>query len=134
MTNTTNKSAQPFYFKVVLGSCFVIIVLMLFALARSTYRDLFQVGSYIETSTTFIDKQKKVLEKQPAELAYVSSPRYREKIAKEVFGKRLPGEEVIILTNETQNFEDFLPKGIYSRKKYELLTPPQKWLRYLFGV
>jgi hypothetical protein len=131
MTNRTNK---PVYFKIVLGSCFAIIIFMLFALARSTYRDLFQVGSYIETSLDFIDQQKTELKDKPAELAYVSSSRYREKMAKELLGKKLPDEEVIILTNETQTFEDFLMDKIPKKKNHDLLTPPQKWLRYLFGI
>ena len=107
---------------------------MLFALARSTYRDLFQVGSYIEASIAFIDEQKTLLENKPFELAYASSPRYHEKIAKELFGRKLPGEEVIVLTDEIQTLENFLPHQIQSRKKHELLTPPRKWLRYVFGI
>lgn len=133
MTNP-NNSSQPFYFKIVLGSCFAIIVFMLFALARSTYRDLFQVGSYIEASIASIEEQKENLAKKPAELAYAESSRYREKIAKELLGRKLPSEEVIILTNETQMFEDFLPQKIKTSKNHELLTPLQKWLRYIFGI
>lgn len=107
---------------------------MLFALARSTYRDLFQVGSYIEASVAYIDEQKEALESKPAELAYAFSPRYREKIAKELLGRKAPGEEVIILTNETQNLTDLLPYRIQTRPDSALLTPPQKWLRYIFGI
>ncbi|GEM_PF-2350420 len=133
MTNRTTNQ-QPLYFKVVLGSCFVIIVFMLFALARSTYRDLFQVGVYIETSVAYIDEQKEELKKKPAELAYASSSRYREKIAKELLGRKSPGEEVIILTNETQSLADLLPDRIQVRPDSALLTPPRKWLRYVFGI
>ncbi len=133
MTNRTTNQ-QPFYFKIVLGSAFAVIVFMLFALARSTYRDLFQVGSYIEASTTVIEEQKEDLANKPAELAYAESSRYREKIAKELFGRKLSGEEVIILTDETQIFEDFLPQKVQPPRNYELLSPPQKWLRYLFGI
>jgi len=132
MNNKTNQ--QPLYFKVVLGSCFVIIVFMLFALARSTYRDLFQVGSYIDESVSFIEEQKVALENKPSELAYVNSPRYREKIAKSLFGRKMPGEEVIIFTDETQSLESFLPDKIQPKENYELLTPPKKWLRYVFGI
>jgi hypothetical protein len=131
---SNNKSSQPVYFKIVLGSCFAIIVFMLFALARSTYRDLFQVGSYIKTSVDFIDQQKAKLKDKPAELAYVSSARYREKMTKELLGRKLPDEKVIILTNESQTFEDFLPDRAHAKKDHDLLTPPQKWLRYLFGI
>jgi hypothetical protein len=112
----------------------MIIVFMLFALARSTYRDLFQVGTYIETSVAYIDEQKEELKTKPAALAYASSPRYREKIAKELLGRKAPGEEVIILTNETQSLADLLPDRIQARPDSALLTPPRKWLRYLFGI
>ncbi len=107
---------------------------MLFALARSTYRDLFQVGSYIQASVTFIEEQKQDLKNKPLELAYAQSSRYREKIAKELLGQKLPGEEVIIITDAEQRLEDFLPNQIKTKKVHELLTPSQKWLRYLFGV
>lgn len=133
MDNSKNSS-QPLYFKIVLGGAFAVIVFMLFALARSTYRDLFQVGSYIEASTASIEEQKENLASKPSELAYASSSRYREKIAKELLGRKLPGEEVIILTNVEQRFEDFLPQKNQSSKNYELLTAPQKWLRYIFGI
>ncbi|MBU1089745.1 hypothetical protein KKF38_03050 [Patescibacteria group bacterium] len=132
--NNPNNSSQPFYFKIVLGSAFAVIVFMLFALARSTYRDLFQVGSYIEASVASIEEQKEDLAAKPSELAYAESPRYREKIAKELLGRKLPGEEVIILTDETQTFADFLPSQTQTKKNYELLSPPQKWLRYVFGI
>ncbi len=107
---------------------------MLFALARSTYRDLFQVGSYIETSGDLIEQQKGLLADQPSELAYANSPRYREKIAKEIFGRKLPGEEVIILTSESQSLETFLTGQSPVRKNSELLSPTERWLRYLFGI
>ena len=127
------KKQQPLYFKIVIGGGFAFIVIMLFALARSTYRDLFLVGSYIDASINFIEEQKVSLENKPNELAYASSPRYREKIAKELLGKKLPGEEIIILTKESQSLENFLPH--FSQKtKTELLTSPQKWLRYVFGI
>ena len=59
------------------------IVFMLFALARSTYRDLFQVGIYIDSSSTFIEQKKNDLIAKPGELEYVNSARYQEKVAKE---------------------------------------------------
>lgn len=107
---------------------------MLFALARSTYRDLFQVGRYIEASVSTIETQQEALAGKPAELAYAQSPRYQEKISKELLGRKLPGEEVIILTDVEQSIEDFIPNRIQPKKDYGLLTPPQKWWRYLFGI
>ena len=133
MTNRTNNQ-QPLYFKIVLGTSFIVIVFMLFALARSTYRDLFQVGSYIETSSNSIEQQKAELADKPGELAYAESERYREKIAKELLGQKLPDEEVIILTTETQTIEDFLPQKIKAEENLALLSPLQKWLRYIFGI
>lgn len=128
------NSSQPLYFKIVLGTSFTVIVFMLFALARSTYRDLFQVGTYISTSSTAIDEQRAELAGKAGELAYVESPRYREKVAKELLGQKQPGEEVIILTDETHSIDDFLTSKAPSDKSLELLTPSQKWWRYLFGI
>jgi len=132
--NNSNKNSQPLYFKVVLGSSFVVIVFMLFALARSTYRDLFQVGTYIETSSGFIEQQKNDLIAKPSELEYVNSPRYQEKVAKEFLGMKLLDEEVIVLSDGEQSVTDFLPTRIQKNQNLELLTPPQKWWRYLFGI
>ena len=128
------KQQTPLYFKVVLGGSFFVIVWMLFALARSTYRDLFQVGNYIETSSEYIEQQKEDLDAKPDELEYVNSPQYQEKVAKEYLGMKLPGEEVIVLAEGNQDLEDFLPSRVQSDPSLELLTPPQKWLRYLFGI
>ena len=133
MTNRTNHQ-PPLYFKVVLGGSFVVIVFMLFALARSTYRDLFQVGTYIDSSTAFIEQQKNDLVAKPEELEYVNSARYQEKIAKEFLGLKLSGEEVIVLADGEQSVEDFLPDRVRQNKNLELLTPPQKWWRYIFGI
>ena len=83
---------------------------------------------------SFIDEQKEKLKNEPAELAYASSDRYREKMAKELLGLKLSGEEVIILSSESQSLTDFLPDQIKQKENYELLTPSQKWLRYLFGI
>ncbi|MCF7846218.1 MAG: hypothetical protein K9L85_03180 [Candidatus Peribacteraceae bacterium] len=129
-----SKNSQPLYFKIVLGVSFAVIVLMLFALARSTYRDLFQVGSYIDTSSESIEQQKAELAEKPNELAYSESARYREKVAKELLGQKLVGEEVIILTNEEQAIDDFFANKVKTEKSVELLSPSQKWLRYLFGI
>lgn len=107
---------------------------MLFALARSTYRDLFQVGTYIETSSGFIEQQKNDLIAKPSELEYVNSPRYQEKVAKEFLGMKLLDEEVIVLSDGEQSVTDFLPTRIQKNQNLELLTPPQKWWRYLFGI
>ncbi|MFH0834139.1 MAG: hypothetical protein V2A63_01985 [Patescibacteria group bacterium] len=131
--NKSNTN-QPLYFKIVLGASFAVTIFMLFALARSTYRDLFQVGTYITTSSASIEEQKNELAGKADELAYAESARYREKVAKELLGQKEPGEDVIIITNQTQNFDDFLPNKLQSEKNLELLTPPEKWLRYLFGI
>jgi len=132
--NSSNKNSQPLYFKIVLSASFIVIVFMLFALARSTYRDLFQVGTYISTSSTSIEAQRAELAGRSGELAYAESARYREKVAKELLGQKQPGEEVIILTDETQTIADFLPSKTAEDKSLTLLTPSQKWRRYLFGI
>ena len=132
--NQPNKNSPPLYFKVVLGGSFVVIVFMLFALARSTYRDLFQVGIYIDNSSTFIEQKKNDLIAKPDELEYVNSARYQQKIAKEFLGLKSPGEEVIVLADGEQSIEDFLSIKTKNNQSLELLTAPQKWWRYLFGI
>lgn len=130
---TKNPKQQPLYFQIVLIAGFIFIAFMLFALARSIYRDLFQVGRYIEVSQNFLEKQKEQINKEPEELAYANSPRFREKIAKELLGLGLPGEKLIIISSENQDFEDLLLKSDKEGGDEKLLTNPQKWRRYIFG-
>lgn len=127
----TKTQSQPFYFQVVLIGGAVFIALMLFALARSIYGDLFQVGRYIDTSMTAIEDRRQNLANQPAELAYANTPQFQEKLAKELLGRKSSGEKVIILTTGQQEFADFLPKNVSHTR--ELLTAPQKWWRFVFG-
>jgi len=107
---------------------------MLFALARSIYRDLFQIGKYVQTSVLAIEDQKELLADKPSELAYAESPHFQEKIAKELLGKKLPGEEVIVISNDTQHFEDLFPSKKSKNDDLALLTTQQRWWRYLFGI
>ncbi|MFA5352236.1 MAG: hypothetical protein WC304_03075, partial [Candidatus Gracilibacteria bacterium] len=100
----------------------------------SIYRDLFQIGKYVQTSVLAIEDQKEVLAEKPSELAYAQSPHFQEKIAKELLGKKLPGEEVIVISNEAQNFEDLFPSKKKTDDSLALLTTQQRWLRYLFGI
>lgn len=130
-----NLKSQPLYFQIVLIGSFIFIALMLFALARSIYRDSFQVGRYIDDSEKTIEMERQAGAEQKSELAYAKTPQYQEKVAKELLGLKRPGEEVIVLTGEEQNIDDLLPTTA-SREAQEraLLSNPEKWWRYLFGV
>jgi hypothetical protein len=88
----------------------------------------------VQTSVLAIEDQKEVLAEKPSELAYAQSPHFQEKIAKELLGKKLPGEEVIVISNEAQNFEDLFPSKKKTDDSLALLTTQQRWLRYLFGI
>jgi len=126
---------NAFFLQVILVSAFVFTAFMLFALARSIYRDSFQVGAYIDRSMDQIAAEQAFVESEQAELRYAKTPQYQEKIAKELLGLQLPGEEVIIISNENQDVDDLLPESLRrKRAEEELLTTPQKWLRFLFGV
>lgn len=130
-----DDTEHTLFFQTILVGGFIFIAFMLFALARSIYRDSFQVGSYISDleSRIAVEKQSKANEQE--ELAYAKTPQFQEKMAKEFLGLKSAGEEVIVLTNERQNPDDLLPdstkKAVDERA---LLTAPQKWLRYLFEI
>ncbi len=134
--STPKLKSQPLHFQLILIGGFIFIAFMLFALARSIYRDSFQVGSYIDRSLTLVETQKVTTVNEKSELAYVQTRQYQEKIAKELLGLKSPGEEVIILTGETQDIADLLPEAPIqlAQRERELLTGPQKWWRYLFGI
>ena len=131
--NASKLKTQPLYFQVILIGGFIFIAFMLFALARSIYRDLFQVGKYVQTSVLAIEDQQEMIAAKPDELAYAQSPRFQEKVAKELLGKKNPGEEVIVISDEAQNFEDLFPTTKAKDDELALLTLPQKWRRYIFG-
>jgi hypothetical protein len=134
-SNMTNLKSQPLYFQVVLIGSFIFIALMLFALAQSIYRDSFQVGHYIDDAQKLIETSKSQGVSQKEELAYAETPQYQEKVAKELLGLKLPGESVIILTGEEQNVDDLLPTTTdKDARERALLSNPEKWWRYLFGI
>ncbi len=134
--STSKLKSQPLHFQLILIGGFIFIAFMLFALARSIYRDSFQVGSYIDRSLVLIESKKATTESEQGELAYVQTPQYQQKIAKELLGLKDPGEQVIILTGENQDISGLLPEAPLRQEQRtrELLTGPQKWWRYLFGI
>lgn len=123
------------FLQAVLIGGFIFICLMLFALARSIYRDSFQVGSYINELQKNITTESEAKFNEEDELAYAKTPQFQQKMAKDLLGLKLPGEEVIVLTHEAQNIDDLLPEAAKKRQnELALLTTPQKWLRYVFGI
>jgi cell division protein FtsL len=124
---------QPLYFQIVLIGGFIFIALALFALGSSIYRDVFQVGGFINQAVATIEQQKAELASMPSELAYAQTPQFQERTAKELLGLKLRDEEVIVLATEEQDLADLLPDYPDQRTDLELLSNPQRWARYLFG-
>lgn len=124
---------QPFFLQLVLVGGFLFVALMLFALARSIYRDSFQVGRYIADSREAVTTEQAATDSQKSELEYARTPEFQEKMAKELLGLKMPGEKVIVLTTEEQKLDDLLIRP-QLQKEHAKLTLPQKWLRYLFGI
>ena len=130
----TTDSERPLLLQLVVIGGFVFVACMLFALAQSIYRDTFQVGGYIRSLMTDIASEKTAVVQQQRELAYAKTPQYQEKMAKELLGLQLPGEKAIILTDQIQDFDTMLPADKRLNKPDALLTNPQKWLKFLFGI
>jgi len=108
---------------------------MLFALARSIYRDSFQVGGYINDLENLIVSEQTETRSESNELDYARTPQFQEKIAKELLGLKNPGERVIVFTDESQQLNDLLPTDQRTRRlENAALSNPAKWLRYLFGL
>ena len=130
----TRPQQNSLFLQIVLIGGFIFIALVLFALARSIYRDSFQVGRYIDQSQEFVDSQKDYVGDEQSELTYAQTPQYQEKIAKSLLGRKMPGEEVIILSDEEQNIDALVSTSAPRSNDLKLLSPPQKWLRYFFGI
>lgn len=135
MTYQARKD-RPLYLQITLIAGFIFITFILFALARSIYRDSFQIRRYIDDSLNLIESGKNVVTREQAELSYAETPQYQEKTAKALLGLRAAGEKVIVLTAEEQDIDTLLPNQDFYQKKHELklLTNPEKWLRYLFEI
>jgi len=134
-TSQRRSSGQSFFLQVVLVVGFIFIALMLFALARSIYRDSFQVGGYIDDLESLIAIEQAETLSESDELAYARTPQFQEKMAKELLGLKSRGESVIILTDKSQQLSDLLPDDQRERRlENAALTNPAKWLRYLFGI
>lgn len=134
-TPSRTRGSQPFFFQAMLLGGFLFIAFMLFALARSIYRDSFQVGSYIDRSLEQIALEESATDASQGELEYAKTPQYQEKIAKELLGLRRPGEEVIVLTTETQSLDGLLPTSP-DRTERDLRagkSVPERWWLYIFG-
>lgn len=129
-----SRFERPLYLQVIIVGGFIITVFTLFLLARSIYRDSFQVGGYIRELNTSIANQKTAIADQRAELQHVQTPEYLDKQAKELLGLKQPGEEVLVLTSDTQNIDDLIPQPVKPADELAAFSVPRRWARFLFGI
>ena len=110
---------------------FVVIGMMLFFFGRSLYRDTFQIGHYVNELESDIDTRLAHLALAESDLAQASTPEFQEMIAKKLLGLRRPGERVLVLTDTSQDIHALLAPS--ARPPVELLSPTEKWARFVFG-
>lgn len=100
-------------------------------MARSVYRDSFQVKPYIDNSLFSIEEGQNNLAREIAEAEYALTPEYQDLKAKELLGLRQPGEEVIIFSDNKQEITDFLPT-LQEPRDQEILPNTEKWWKFIF--
>ena len=114
---------------------FIVAIYMLIALTTSEYNS-YKVEKYIQDFES--RNQEIALENQQLknEYDYFTSKQYQEKIAKQNFGLVNPGEQVLIIPEESKitDEEEFQNRIITEKVEfYESLSNPIKWWYYLFG-
>ena len=129
MTKAINPTTR-----IVLIIEFIVAIYMLIALTTSEFES-FQVERYIGEFEQ--QNQEIALENEDLknEYDYFSSPQYQEKIAKQNFGLINPGEEVLIIPDQShvsdeEEFENLL---LSDREKfYHDMSNPVKWWYFFF--
>ena len=111
---------------------FFFVAYMLYALSASVYKN-YQIDQHIKN---FEEENRKIAEensKKSADYKYYTSDAYAEKIAKQNFGLKNPGEEVIILPKGDENVvlesDEITTIDLKNKKK---MTNAQKWWYFFF--
>lgn len=112
---------------------FFLVAYMLYALSSSVYKN-YQIDQHIKN---FEEENKKITEENSLksdDYKYYTSDAYAEKIAKQNFGKKNPGEEVIILPKIDENVvlesEEIAEIDLKNKNK---MTNPQRWWHFFFS-
>lgn len=112
--------------KWMLGVCFVLLLLIGFALGQETYRK-YNITREIQEQRSSIQYLERGNREMTDYVAYLQTDNYRERVARERLGKKREGEEVVVVPEQysdpiTTSYEPMLP-----------LSNPQKWWQYFFG-
>jgi len=112
---------------------FVLVTYMLYALSASVYKN-YQIDVHIEN---FEAENRKIAQenaKKSEDYKYYTSEAYAEKIAKQNFGKKNPGEEVIILPKSDDNVvlesEEIATIDLKNKRQ---MSNPQRWWHFFFN-
>jgi cell division protein FtsB len=113
---------------------FFLVAYMLYALSASVYKN-YQIDQHIKN---FEQENKKIADEnyeKSNDFKYYTSDAYAEKIAKQNFGKKNPGEEVIILpkTEEDNVVMESDQIAEVDLKNKNKMSNPQKWWIFFFS-
>ena len=122
--------------KLIIIGEFLLVSYLLYTLTASVYKS-YLIDQHIksfEVENTRIEEENRI---KSEEFDYYSSDAYKEKIAKQNLGLVIPGEEVIIIPNES--FDD-VGSGMASDgddtagNAYSSLSNPEKWWKFFFDI
>lgn len=114
---------------------FLVVSYLLYTLTKSVYQS-YQIDQHIENfkrENNLIAQENKQKE---ADYSYYSSEAYMEKIAKQNLGLVNPGEEVIVIPNNSEGTG--LGSGEENKEidniAFQALPNPQRWWKFFFDI
>ncbi len=112
---------------------FILFFYIFFALATQIYKD-YKLQQHIEDFQGRIDELAQFARQKPEDVAYFSSPQYKDRYAKENLNLLNAGEKVIVIPSEDQvvirggaDTGGSLPQEVLD------LPNPNQWWEYFFG-
>jgi cell division protein FtsB len=122
--------------KLVIIGLFLMVSFLLYSLTTSVYKS-YQIELHIKNYEKENAKIEEENRKKSEDYEYYSSDSYIEKIAKQNLGLVNPGEEVIIIPNETLDSSGIVG-GVGEEDDYDgtysSLSNPEKWWKFFFDM
>jgi len=126
---------RSFSFQLMVIGGFFFFFYMFFALAASIYRD-YKLESEITSFEGEIDRLADLAHQKPQDVQYFTSLEYKDRYAKESLNLLNPGEQLIIIPEETHNVEQGpapLMTDLYSPTSVLNKPNSSQWWEYFFG-
>ncbi len=125
---------KPFTAQLIIIGGFLVFFYIFFALATQIYKD-YKLQKHIEDFQSGIDELAQLAQQKPEDVAYFSSPEYKDRYAKENLNLLDPGEKLIVIPQGEQNIVKGSSRTLAAKTTRDilLLSKPTQWWEYFFG-